>query len=153
MWRTLLTALLLTACTSHPSEKPSIAEMVGTYGMDAKSVAMLTNEKGYSTTHVSPSIQLFADGSIAIKDLPDCYTDGFGQGHGKYLQGSGKWEVEKSDFGYGITVTVSPGGSLASGFYHASSIIIVGKKPPYSLRFSIGDPDQDEFIAYARKGS
>ena len=153
MWRTLLITLFVVACTSHPSEKPSVAEMVGTYEMDEKSVAMLRSEKGYSTTDRSPSIQLLADGSLVIKDLPDCYTDGFGQSHGKYYQGNGKWKIEESDSGFGVSLAIAPGGSLASGIYHASTIIIVGKKPPYSLWFGIGDPDQDEFITYVRKSS
>jgi len=88
--------------------------MVGTYRMDDDSVAKL-KEKGYIVANVTPSIQLFADGFVAIKDMPDCYTDLFKRGHGKYLQGNGQWEVEDTDFGYGITLTIARSGSMRAG--------------------------------------
>ena len=98
-------------------------------------------------------IRLNADGSASLEDIPDAYIDGFGDSHGSAVSGQGQWEIDATDFGYGLTVTILPGGSMAHGIYHGSSMLIRGQRVPYRIEMQLGDPDSDESITYERHES
>ena len=79
--------------------------------------------------------------------------DGFGDSHGSAVSGQGQWEIDATDFSSGLTVTISPDGSMAHGIYHGSSMLIRGQRVPYRIEMQLGDPDSDESITYERHES
>jgi hypothetical protein len=144
--------LAVAGCNPGSKEKPEAAALVGTYHLSLESKKFLVNRKAYKLIPNS-QITLRQDGSVSVNGLPDCYVDGFGNGSGQFLVGQGRWEIEPTDSGYGVTLTIAEGGTMKAGIYHGSSILIKRKMPPFALEFGIGDPDQDEYIVYEKTNS
>lgn len=148
-----LTALLaLAGCNPVPNEKPEVSTLVGTYQISSESKKFLEQEKAYRSIPDS-QVTLRGDGTASVNSLPDCYVNGFGDGSGQYLNGQGRWKIEQTDPGYGVTLTIAEGGTMKAGIYHGSSILIKHRAPPFTLEFGIGDPDQDEYIVYEKTNS
>jgi hypothetical protein len=139
----------LVACGDGPSSAPSVEELAGSYALDKESQVFLRDKRGYGS--IPPSIlRLNRDGSVAATSIPDAYTDGFGKGTGQFVSGVGRWKVEKSNFGYGVTLDIAQGGSMPPGIYHASSIHLSGRRAPYRIEMLLGDPDSRETLTYER---
>jgi len=141
--------LAVTGCNPGPTEKPGIDALVGEYALSSESKKFLEDRKSYKSISRSV-VTLRKDGTVSVTGLPDCYADPFDKGDNKFLTGQGRWEIENTDFGYGITLTIEDGGTLKAGIYHGSTILIKGRIPPFKLQFGIGDPDSDEFITYEK---
>lgn len=146
---TLLVLLIVVGCNPGPKEKPSVGAVAGTYRLTVKSIKFLIDHKAYKSIPNS-EISLQKDGIASITGLPDCYVNGVGNGSGQFLSGQGRWEIEATDLGYGVTLTIIEGGTLKHGIYHGSSILVKGRTPPFRLRFGIGE---DEYIVYEKTTS
>jgi hypothetical protein len=147
----LFALLLLSGCTQGsegPKDRPTMDALVGAYTLSAESKSFLERRKGFRSVP-NGTVTLRGDGTVSIIDLADCYSASHG-GSGRYLTGDGLWEIESTDFGYGITLTIGAGGTLPRSIYHGSSILISGKSAPFGIRFVIGDPDTNESIMYER---
>lgn len=147
---TLLALLVIAGCGFGPKEMPQTSELAGVYVLSDRSRVFLRDQKSYGTTPES-AISLDPDGSVSVRNLPDCYIDGFGLGHGRYVSGRGTWEIEQTDLGFGVTLTIEAGGTLKRGVYHGSSILIKNRQAPFALVVGIGDPDSNEDIVYERQ--
>jgi predicted small lipoprotein YifL len=139
----------LTACNASPKEAPPNEHLAGDYVLSRDSRDFLQEQKSYSTVPES-EISLRADGMLSIKNIPDCYVDGFGRSSNKFLSGTGRWEIQQTEAGYGVELTVGDGGSLPRAIYDGSSIEIRNKRPPFALWVSIGDPDERVYLVYER---
>jgi len=144
--------VLASGCSDGPRERPQAGALAGTYELAQESKEFLIKNKGYVNVPESQVI-LRQDGTVSVTRLPDCYVNGFGEGGGHFLSGEGRWEIEKTYSGYGVTLIINEGGTLKAGIYHGSSIQIWKKMPPFDLAFGLGDPDQNEFITYQKNSS
>jgi hypothetical protein len=140
-------ATSIAGCDQILVQRPEQADLVGVYDLTSNSRDFLRNDKGY-TSIPNPAFELRADGGVVVVDLPDCAIDGFGRAGGKLLSGRGKWKVEKAFVGYGLTWEILPGNALPAGIY--GGIAIRGRRPPYELELTVGDPDSGERIRYQR---
>ncbi len=127
---------------------PRQAEIVGTYALSRESSDFLAREKHYVSTPRS-FIELRANGEVFVEGMPDCYVMDPPTKH-SFLAGRGTWQIETTDFGYGVTLDIVAGGSLEPGIYHASSILLKGKVAPFKLQVGIGDPDNHESLLFMR---
>jgi hypothetical protein len=132
--------------------EPAARDLVGIYRLTTKSEAFLRAEKGYLSIPMS-SIELRPERRIAIRNLPDCAVDGFGDSRGQFLSAEGQWQISKLFVGYGLTLEIAPGGSLKDGVYGGSWMAIRGRSAPHVLEVTVGDPDSGETIQYARGSS
>jgi len=133
---------------------PKQTDVAGTYVLGEKSSDFLVHEKGYGAVLPRSAIVLSSNGEATVENIPDCYaiisvTDQ----HHAFLSGRGKWLIEGTDTGYGVTLDIAPGGSMPAGIYHASSILLRGKSMPFQLQLGIGDPDSNEWLVFGHAGS
>jgi hypothetical protein len=123
-------------------DEPQAADMAGTYHLTLDSQDFLRKVKHYAT--IPPStIELRANGTLAIKDMPDCIQTEWGDPAGTFLSGSGTWTVGEEWPGFGLRVRPEGDGP-------APWIFIRGFRQPYRLEIDIGDPDNGETITYVR---
>ena len=143
-------AVSLGACADGPANSPSRRDVAGKYFLTTDSKSFLLKKKGFQELPES-QIHVASNGVIEFLELPDCAENGFGDGNGKFLSGSGKWDLGNTDWGYGITATVERGGTLEHGVHHASWMLLSGKGAPFKIRIRLGDPDQNEFFVYEKQ--
>jgi hypothetical protein len=99
------------------------------------------------------TIEVVADGSVKIKDLPDAYVDGFGRGAGGFVSGSGTWLMERSNEGFGLELTMRPGGTMPQAIYSSTSIRLKGRDPPYHIELTLCDPDTRRHLEFTKRVS
>jgi hypothetical protein len=143
----LVISLLLAACDQIFVREPSAGDLAGVYHLTPETRTFLKHDKGYPAIPDS-TVELRSDGSLVIRDLPDCALDGFGKAGGRFLSGRGTWRINKEYIGYGLWWTIQPGDSLPAGAM--GGIAIRRRSPPYELEIIVGDPDTDERLRYQR---
>jgi hypothetical protein len=149
----LITSLsVLSACSDRPSSPPDVTDLVGTYELTQRSRDFLRTEKSFEASPQSLSRRL-ADRNVLLEDIPDVYINPFGESKGASVSGRGTWEIEDDGYDYGLTLSISAGGSMPRAIYHGSSILIRGRTPPYRIEMILGDPDSNEWLIYERHES
>jgi len=144
----VLIATSVAACDQILVRRPEKNDLAGVYDMTAETREFLTREKKYpSLPHTT--IELRADGRVFVNGLPDCVERLDATAGGTFLSGSGTWTIEKQFVGYGIDLSIDPGGSLHDGGY-IGLIAIRHRSAPYDLEMTIGDPDSGERLRFAR---
>ena len=137
------------ACDQVLVREPKRADIAGVYELTSEAREFLRNGKGY-TSLPAATIEFAADGTLIVRDLPDCLVDGFGESHGRFLSGRGTWDIEKAFVGYGINLVISPGDSLPAGGYVGPWVTIRRRSPPYDLEMNVGDPDSGQRVRYQK---
>ena len=145
-------AMTLAGCDRIFAPEPAASDLVGAYRLMADSEDFLRTQKQYGSIPVS-AIELRADSSISLRNLPDCATDGFGKSNGRFLSGEGKWRLRKAFIGYTLTLDIRDGGALSAGIYAGDWIAIRRRSTPHILEITVGDPDSGETIRYERSSS
>jgi hypothetical protein len=145
----LLILASVVACDQVLVREPKPADIAGVYQLASATREFLRSAKGYTSIPDS-TIELRADGTLIVRDLPDCLVSGFGDPHGRFLSGRGTWELQKAVVGYGLNWVISPGDSLPAGGYSGPWVAIRRRSPPYDLEMSVGDPDSGETVRYER---
>ena len=153
-WSVLLISLpaLISGCADGRASAPGKADVAGVYTLSEKSGIFLTRIRHYVSVPRS-FIDLHSDGKAVVEGMPDCYLIDFDAKQGSFLSGHGTWQIEATDFGYGVTLDIAPGGSLPAGIYHASTLLLKGKAAPFALQVGIGDPDSNEWLVLEPSGS
>jgi len=145
----LLILASVVACDQVLVREPKPADIAGVYQLASATREFLRSAKGYTSIPDS-TIELRADGTLIVRDLPDCLVSGFGDPHGRFLSGRGTWELQKAFVGYGLNWVISPGDSLPAGGYSGPWVAIRRRSSPYDLEMSVGDPDSGETVRYER---
>jgi hypothetical protein len=131
-------------------ERPQIAELAGTYRLTNQSASSLRSwthwNKRYRSVP-SSTIELRADGTVAIVNMPDCAVTGWDESNGEFLSGEGSWRVSEEGMGYYLEVDTSRGPNSGS---ISPWTRIRGFEKPYYLQMIIGDPDNGDTIDYVR---
>jgi len=150
--RLILVTLALVGCQYDPhahlytTSEPKTEDIVGTYVLDA---FHLPPEVGGARPEVV--VELHADGTFAATNVPPWEFGWPGpEFFGSLLSGTGKWE--KDTLG-----TLNPGHKSIWGVYlrtpdnrfHPANF--TGRKPPYGLIFTLGDPDSGHAVILKRK--
>jgi hypothetical protein len=141
-------ALVVVGCDQIAISPPETAGLVGTYRLTESGKRYLLQEKHYTSIPDS-AVEMDADQSIRITNLPDCLTNGFGDPSGRFLLGEGRWELRKGFVGYGLDVVIRSG-TLPHFAYGGPWIHLRRRSPPYELEFTVGDPDSGNTLRYAR---
>jgi|SoiMetStandDraft_5_1073268.scaffolds.fasta_scaffold21121_4 hypothetical protein len=139
----------ITSCDQILVQQPTPTGLAGIYTLTSDAVDFLKARKGYRDIPEA-TLELRADGTLLVKNLPDCVVKDFGDSGGTFLSGHGRWAVEKDFLGYGLAWVISPGGTLPEGGYSGPWVAIRRRSPPYELELTIGDPDSGERIRYHR---
>lgn len=141
--------LTLSACSAH-SPPPSLQDLPGSYRLSESSARFLQQQKHYAVLPPS-EIRVNRDKTVTVIAMPDVYVDRSGEGAGGFVSGTGRWEVERFEDDYGLTLEIDPGGSMPPSIYAGNSVLIVGQPPAYQLQVILGDPDTEESLTYERR--
>jgi len=145
----LLILASVVACDQVLVREPKLADIAGVYQLTSNTREFLRDSKGYTSIPDS-TIELRADGTLIIRDLPDCVVSDFGNPHGQFVSGRGTWQLQKAFVGYGLNWVISRGDSLPAGGYSGPWVAIRRRSPPYDLEMSVGDPDSGQTVRYER---
>jgi len=136
-------------CDQILVQQPKPGDLAGTYELTSEAEEFLRISKHYASIP-HPVIELRLDGTVLVRNLPDCAVTGFCESHGSFLFGRGFWTIEKAFVGYGLTWDIREGDTLPAGIYSAPWVAIRRRSPPYELELTVGDPDSGERIRYRR---
>jgi hypothetical protein len=148
----LLLTLGITACSDVPEGPPAISDLAGTYVLTDQSVEFLVSAMGDKSAPKS-TLRLDADGRVSVQGMPAVYTRGDVEGRWAAESGSGTWKIDKTERGYGIELHIDAGGTMRPAYYSATSILLKGRRAPYTIEFNIGDPDMNYSVEYGLHGS
>ena len=123
--------------------KPKTEELVGVW-TPTKDTLLDIRERGHYA-EAEYYIELRADSSFLFHNIPDWWSDGFGESHGKLETFTGTWDVtEDSNIWKIWNITLS-----TSKFI--TSIHLYRQKPPYQLFIRVGDPNQGDAMLFEKK--
>jgi hypothetical protein len=133
----------------YPTVRPKDADVAGTYKPTPAAAKYIQQVGKYPAADIS--IVLAADGKATIMNIPDWWMDGFGQPHGKFDTGQGKWRLEKPQSYWELELNWRS--TSASGAHSGAetSLDLVGKQPPYLIRMWLGDPDSGHTMEFVRE--
>lgn len=131
--------------------KPNEREIVGNYLIDADSQnrrIKLPMSNQLLPIIPSAQIMLTSDHKAEFVDVPE-------EEHGQYpcsVTGHGSWNVEKHDNFYEVRANIT--NETASGRCKGQfgyELMLYGRKPPYKLHITIGDPDSGDAVQFAKQ--
>jgi hypothetical protein len=132
----------------YATEKPPLRELVGTYVL--KSETLLQSDLAELSGRAC-IVELHVDGTFRAENVPLRELKSAGPGFfGKLRSGSGKWRVDPVgtvDNGWQVKTVWGVYLDSPARFTPAH---IAGQRPPYSLIFSLGDPDSGEVLVLER---
>ena len=132
-------------------ERPEMADLAGTYHLTDDSMSFLGSFSHWDERYrsVPPStIELRADGTVGIVNMPDCAWTGWEESSGEFFTGSGSWVLSEEWRGYGVDIDTSRDGSGSGSI--SPWMRVRGFDKPYFLEIVIGDPDNGETLEYVR---
>ncbi len=122
------------------SKQPKLADVAGVYVPDANTLKFMAREGGYSIS--KHEITLLTNGIILLFNMPDWWTNGFGESNKKLESTNGTWALEKSRNNWQPVLKFGDGVNMG--------IHLVGQSPPYKLHMYVGDPDSGVYMLFER---
>jgi hypothetical protein len=116
---------------SYTRHKPDMKTIVGSWVATDDTLRELAHT-AYSKAR--PTISLAVDGAIRMADIPDAWSDGFGDGKGALETFVGTWQLEENQDVWSVGIRRPEWGC-------GNCIAILGQSPPYRLFIHVGDPD------------
>ncbi len=151
----VLGCMLLAGCQYNPwadrflTESPVEKDVVGTYVVDADSQKReieLPMHRGTLPVNHSAQILLSADHKARFTRVPESY-----RGEACSITGQGSWRFSKNDsFSVVIASVVNqePNSPCKGDFGY--ELMLYGKRPPYKLHITIGDPDSGDAVQFEK---
>lgn len=135
---TLLMAALALGCQYDPyastyaTSQPDRSNIIGTWRL---SLATRERLKNGPYAKLEPVIDLRADGTVRMRDIPDNWTslDGAGRGGPSTFDGDWKLFLEQGKW-WSVDLRHDQWGC-------SFCLAIIGNRPPHRLRLTYGDPD------------
>lgn len=123
--------------------KPKEINLIGTWKATPAALDDMHNLGHYD--YVTPRIIILSDHTFTMKNIPDWVFTASGTSYKKLISGSGRWELtppDESDGGYrGWGISFLP--KYRWG-------MLMGKEPPYSLQFPLGEPDSGDVMEFEK---
>ena len=122
--------------------KPAIENIVGTWIPTSDTLTYIRRKGGYPV--VKHELIIRANGSFSMRNMPDWWSDGFGESKKGFESGDGVWRFRQDsniwtiwlielEFSYGI-----------------SSVHLYKQGPPYLIFIRVGDPNNGEAMFFER---
>ena len=130
-----------------PRQRPMDKDIIGTWELSEDSLVTI-EEEGYAiSTH---TLTFSSDKTFEMLNLPYMVWDPFGEAGGKFISGSGTWNVEK-DASHDWAIRVHYKATNLEEKESNTYLNLAGKAPPYSIYLWIDDPDTGRIITYIKK--
>ncbi len=127
---------------NYTRQEPKKADLVGIWVPDQSSLEARRRKGGYDAS-IQTNLVLKADGTFELANMPDWWSDKFGESHKGFESYSGNWTVFKPD---GKVWAVSFKSSFGTRFAN-----LIGQSPPYRIDFIIGDADENQSMIFMRR--
>jgi hypothetical protein len=122
--------------------KPAEADLIGTWRATAATVKDIRGRGHYpAATH---EIILRGDHTFSLRNMPDWWSNGFGESHRQLESGDGTWEIEPARDVWQIWVVRLHFPSLTTW------INLYRQKPPYLIFVRVGDPNNGDAMFFER---
>jgi hypothetical protein len=135
----------------HPQSKPTDAELVGTYKV---SKVRLSRELSGAVHEKEAVITLNAYHTATLTNFPD--FGGFGLGLTCRFSGSVRWQVDNVEDYWVSFESHHPEKKMQKPECELENsvfpIIILSRRAPYRLYWTVGDPDSDQGIEFEQVG-
>jgi hypothetical protein len=125
--------------------KPAESDVVGTWRPTVDTLKDIRGRGHYPVaTH---EIILRADHTFSMRNMPDWWSNGFGESHGQFESGDGTWQLEAGKNVWQIWVIRLHFPSVTT------SINLYRQRPPYLIFIRVGDPNNGDamFFEHATK--
>ena len=147
-----LCLLMTSACLNNGIEwseltftrtRPSDKDLVGTWTPTSETFQNMKASGGYAIS--KHELTLSADGTFSMLNMPDWWSDGFGESHKQLESGRGTWRVAEAKNVYTIYVVnlLFPTGSV--------TVHVSRQRPPYLLHIILGDPDSGHYMLFEKR--
>lgn len=140
----LVAIVFFLGCDLGPSKAPKGADITGRYALSSSSRAMLVGKKGYTNLPEEITIDLSADGSFKITNMPDCGFEPFGEGKGIFVNAIGNWRIGDAH----SWTTLLDGWPLYFASDKVNSAVVMNRASPYRIFVIVGDPDSGENLEF-----
>lgn len=100
---------------------------------------------GYDAS-IQTKLLLKADGTFELVNMPDWWTNDYGDSRKGFENFAGTWKV--TQFSKVWAVELRPSSGTRSG---TRSLNLIGQSPPYRIDFIIGDADENNSMIFLRQ--
>jgi hypothetical protein len=149
-FKALIPVTVVLAFVCGPLTKPKAEDLIGSYTITDTAREYL-KKKGYKSISGHISIIVENGGGMRLENIPDCVFNDFGQAKGTFVTRTAKWDCCQEPNIWtrleGLTFWIEIAGMNAKFGLRR----IGGIKPPYSLHFLVGDPDNNEKLLFEKK--
>ncbi len=142
-----LACLGTTACQFDPftsdytRSRPDDSAVQGVYDFDAES-PLPSGERIGAPVHAT--IDLRADGSFQVANMPDCWLDLIPKG--AVDSASGNWRIEQHQEWWAVNLRITKRNDSALDY--TLQAMLRRQKPPYLLHIILGDPDSANALVF-----
>lgn len=136
----LLSSFLNNACLNRGQpvvNEISSNQLVGNWKITDESIKFLISENAF-VKNQKTTLLLLENGEFELKNMPDCWTDNFGECHGNTTSFNGKWSINQR-------ATLDNWLRLKENS-HVYIIPITQRNNIIQLVFTFGDPDRGREI-------
>jgi hypothetical protein len=126
---------------NYTRQEPKKTDLVGIWIPDEATLQAMHQRGGYDTS-AQTRLTLKTDGSFELVNMPDWWSNDFGESRKGLDNYAGNWRVSK--FGKVWAVELRP----VSGTRFAN---LIGQSPPYRVDFIIGDADENQSMIFIKQ--
>lgn len=133
--------------------EPKIEDLNGKYVPTEETLKYIASQGGYDVNENRVFIRLLPNGDFVMQDIPDWWLTDFGQPQGCLINGEGQWDVVQHQDWWELRFAFPPESNLCLEKYSSGltiSVPIVGDDKPYSLWFTVGDPDRGNAMIFQK---
>jgi hypothetical protein len=153
IWFLLSLMLVLSGCMNNGVEwselsftrkKPNPADLIGTWVPTEQTIKDLRKDGNYT---ISRHELIFrAEGAFTMVNMPDWWSNGFGNSNRGFESGSGTWKLFQDHDPWTVWAIELdfPTSSVPNAVH------LQRQKPPYLLHISVGDSDSGRYMLYQR---
>jgi hypothetical protein len=95
----------------------------------------------YHTAAFPTRLIFHANGDFELVNMPDWWSDGYGQSHGGFRSSAGTWKLARAADYWKIELSLPE---------TIAQLKLLGQKPPYRMEAVLGDPDTGESMFFVK---
>jgi hypothetical protein len=103
---------------------------------------------GYNEA-VVPHVELNADGTFTMADIPDVWRHAPAEAARTLESGAGKWSIDRQEEWYCLRMDFSTINGQPQNY--SIYFMLLGHAEPYLIHIMIGDPDSSDCIEFGRQ--
>lgn len=133
--------------TKNLKSRPDSSALIGNWEIDSLSYHLVRDQ--YKLNGEKVKLKILKTGNFLAENFPDFVKDGFGQSiHHRLLNASGKWDLDKIEGTWNLSMNFSPGDMYGLGWMPYQLYLKNGK---LVIWISLGDPDEGRRLLFKKE--